>query len=754
VPKKEVPQKIRKRDGRIVRFDQDKITQAILKAARAVGEFDEKEAKRLADVVVNLLVKTTSTRIPEVEQVQDVVESVLVAADHYPTAKAYILYRQERAKEREARQLLGVEDDLKLPLNVLKVVERRYLRHDDEGNPIETPLGMLKRVAKAVAGVEKSAREKRKWEEKFLAVMTGFEFVPGGCYFRGAGTQSGQVANCFVLPVEDSIERIFEAVKWTALIHQTGGGTGFNFSHLRPKGDEVKSGGLASGPVNFIRAFDMATDIVMRGGLHRGANMGILNADHPDIFDFVAAKESGGIQNFNISVGASDEFMKAVKKNREWHLVNPRNGEMIQTISARSLFDQITAMAWRTGDPGMIYLDHINAANPVPGLGQIEATNVCGEQPLHPFDVCNLGSIDLARFVRRDEIGSGSLEVRHPKKSIHWRRLEEVVRLAVRFLDNGIDVGRYPIKELGAMAKANRRVGLGVMGWADLLYQLMIPYDSEESVRLAEEVMGFVNEAAVDESRRLAEEKGVFPNWEISIYKDKKVKRRHAAVTTIAPTGTISLLAETSSGIEPNFALAYVKNIVEESGLFYVNKHLQRVLDERGLYSFELVRDVSRTGSIQHRDDLPERIRRVFVTAHDISWEWHVKMQAAFQKHTENGVSKTINFPQAASVEEVKKAYLLAWELGCKGITTYRDKSRPEQILKVGEEKGGADSRDKQEERIQSKIRVTPLKKDKKGIAGGPGQLGEDICPECGGLLAFESGCATCYACGYSRCDA
>jgi ribonucleoside-diphosphate reductase alpha chain len=516
------------------------------------------------------------------------------------------------------------------------------------------------------------------------------------------------------------MEGIFDAVKWTALVHKSGGGTGFNFSKLRPRGAKVGGGGFASGPVNFMRAFDAATDVVMRGGWHQGANMGVLNADHPDIYEFITAKEGGDLQNFNLSVGASDEFMKMVEKDKAWELINPHDGEVIQKVSAKSLFNQITNLAWRTGDPGMIFRNRINQDNPLPSLGPIEAVNVCGEQPLHSFDVCNLGSVDLAKFVRPGATDFKKLEPGDPARALNWNRLEEVVRLAVRFLDNGVNIGRYPLRQITKMARANRRVGLGVMGFADLLYQLMVPYDSELGLKAAEKIMSFINEVAIDESGKLAEEKGVFPNWEVSIFKDSGIERRNCTVTTIAPTGVISMVADTSSGIEPVFALAYVKDVVEESGLFYVNKYFQKMLEELNLFSFELIREVSRTGSLKSDKTLPEFIRQVFITAHEVPWQWHVKMQAAFQRFTENGVSKTINLPHTATVDEVSQAYLLAWKLGCKGITVYRDRSKTEQILKAG---SGESSEDKRE-RIQTKLTITPLKKIKRHLTGLK-------CPEC-----------------------
>ncbi len=717
--------KITKRDGRTVPFDEAKITEAI----RAVLP-EKHEPERLTKIVLTILKKAVDGHLPKVEQVQDIVEQVLMAAGHYEAAKTYILYREKRQAVRTAKAIIGVEDDLGLSLNQLKVLENRYLRHDESGKVVETPRDLFTRVAKFVAANEPKTK-RSKWEKEFYDVISKMEFVPAGCYLRSAGTKKPSLANCFVLPVEDDMGAIFDAVKWLALVQQRGGGTGFNFSKLRPKGDYVKkSGGFATGPVSFMKVFDAATAQVMQGGYRMGANMGILNVDHPDILEFITCKtEQGEITNFNISVGATDEFMSAVKHNQRFSLRNPRSGEVVQNLPAKQLFDQIVGLAWRTGDPGMIFLDKINKYNPLlKTLGPLQATNPCGEQPLHPFDVCNLGSINLAKFVEN--------------KKIKWERLDQVVKTAVRFLDNGVDVSGYPIPEIEKMAKANRRIGLGIMGWADMLYQLGVAYNSDEGVRLAEKVMKAVNTAATGESSILAKEKGVFKNWKGSSYEKKRIRRRNLAVTTIAPTGTIAMVAGCSSGIEPEFALSFVKNVVDESGLTYVNAHFKRAVDTSNLsdeQKNDVLEEVAKSGSCQQIEYLPDSIKKTFVSAFDITPEWHVRMQAAFQKHTENAVSKTINFPQNATIEDVEKAYLLAWELGCKGITIYRSGSKDAQILSIPTT---VQSSNETKQKIQSKVHITPLKNKM-----------DKTCPECGQQMEVVEGCATCKHCGFSKCS-
>ncbi|MBI2524796.1 MAG: vitamin B12-dependent ribonucleotide reductase [Candidatus Rokubacteria bacterium] len=571
----------------------------------------------------------------------------------------------------------------------LRVLRERYLSRD-RGEVVETPEEMCWRVARAIAAAEervgRSAAAIREVAAAFYDVMVEGRFLPNSPTLMNAGKGNLlQYSACYVLPVGDSMEEIFESVKAAAIIHQSGGGTGFAFSRLRPKNDFVRStGGRASGPVSFLRVFNAATDAVKQGGMRRGANMGILRVDHPDILEFVECKLDGGITNFNISVAATDTFMEALARGGDYELVNPRTGLATGRLSAREVFDRIVRAAWRTGDPGMIFLDRINAspANPTPELGLIEATNPCGEQALGPNDACNLGSVNVSRLVR---------EPAPEGWSIDWDELEHVVRLAVRFLDDVIEVNPYPLPQIDAMVKANRRIGLGIMGWADLLFTLGIPYDSQEALDLAERLMAFVNDKAHDQSARLAEERGPFPNWSRSSYRAGR-PLRNATVTAIAPTGTISMIAGCSSGIEPVFALAFEHRVKGADGdrvLPFVNQTFERLARARGFHSEALMSEVARRGSIQGIPGVDEATRRVFKTAHEIDARWHVRQQAAFQRHTDNGVSKTINLPQEATEGDVAQAYLLAWEEGCLGITVFRDGCKGTQVLNVGVGPGG-----------------------------------------------------------------
>lgn len=777
--------KIIKRDGREVVFDVKKLVGAIGKAGAHTGEFAHPEAKRLAGIAVDLLVKAihptspsaslgVSPVLPTVEQVQDIVEQVLMAAGYYQTAKAYILYRAARGEERRVERLIGVKDDLDFTPNQLKVLESRYLLKDEDGKVIETPSELFRRVARTLANVEReyriSKRQQKQIEEDFYEVMSRLEFLPAGRTLNNAGTPQSQLANCFVLPVEDSMEAIFDSVKYMALVHQTGGGTGFNFSRLRPKGDAVtkSSGGFATGPVSFMKVFDIATRQVMQGGKKRGANMGILNVDHPDILEFINCKsEAGEIENFNISVGVTDAFMKAVEQDVDWELKNPRTGETVQTLRARSLMSQLVAMAWRTGDPGLIFLDPINRNNPLMAkYGRIDATNPCGEQPLHPFDACNLGSINLARFIDSKQTSITNNQFSN-KKEINWERLGFVVRTGVRMLDNVIDACKYPLPQITETVRSNRRIGLGVMGWADMLYQLRVPYDSEEGVKLAAKVAKFIQDTSWDESGKLAKEKGVFPRWKESTFAKGGRKVRNVAITTIAPTGSISMLADTSSGIEPVFALAFTKNVVEEAGLAYLNKYFEKELAESAWADGDaehkvrdrIVREVAAAGTVAQVLGVPDEVKRVYRTAHDILPEWHVKMQAAWQKYTDNAVSKTINFPHNATLDDVEAAYLSAWKTGCKGITIYRDGSKDIQILSVGTKSEKLDSRFQisgKSQIIQSKIRTETLKeRTNKNVHKSQmtNVHKSGTCPECGGKLAIEEGCSKCYGCGWSMCN-
>lgn len=562
-----------------------------------------------------------------------------------------------------------------------RVMRERYLAR--KGDKVsETPEGMCWRVGIEIASAEekwgKSAEEIYEVACRFYDLMLDGFFLPNSPTLMNAGKQNGlQYSACYVLPVGDSMEEIFEAVKAAAIIHKSGGGTGFSFSRLRPQDAIVRStGGKASGPVSFLRVFNGATEAVKQGGTRRGANMGILRADHPDILEFIESKLDGGITNFNISVAITEKFMEALRRDGEYELVTPHTKDVVGKLRAREVFDRIVRAAWRTGDPGLFFIDRCNAgrANPTPTLAQVEATNPCGEQPLYPNEACNLGSINLAKFFRA-AAGNG-------KGHVDWDALERVVRLSVRFLDDVIDANPYPLPEIDASVKANRRIGLGVMGWADLLFELGVPYDSEEALSLAGEVMRFLEEKGHDESARLAEERGPFPNWPRSIYRDER-PLRNSTVTTIAPTGTISIIANCSSGIEPVFALAF-SHIVGDRHLTFANPIFEAVAKARGFYSEELMKAVAERGTVRGLSGVPEEIQRVFATAHEVAPEWHVRMQAAFQAYTDNGVSKTINLPHSATEEDVAAAYLMAYELGCIGITVFRDGCKAHQVLHVG----------------------------------------------------------------------
>jgi ribonucleoside-diphosphate reductase alpha chain len=560
---------------------------------------------------------------------------------------------------------------MKLTKTAETVLQKRYLAKDEEGNVIETPEEMLWRVAKAIAKAEENYNgDTNKVAKQFFEIMDKQLFMPNSPTLMNAGTELSQLSACFVIPVDDSIDGIFKALWDMAKVQKSGGGTGFSFSRLRPQGDIVKSTmGVASGPVSFMKIFDASTEQIKQGGKRRGANMGVLSVHHPDIEDFIKVKwEEGVLRNFNISVAVTDDFVNALKNDSDYELKNPRTGDVIRKIPARKIFNLMVDGAWRNGEPGSIFIDTINKYNPTPHVGMIESTNPCGEQPLLPYESCNLGSINVANFVKNG--------------GIDWEHLKEVVWIAVRFLDNVIDMNNYPIPEIKENTMANRKIGLGIMGFADMLFKLGISYDSNEGVEFAEKLMSFIQEESHRASSALAEERGKFPNWKGSVWEKKDIKMRNATTTTIAPTGTISIIANCSSGIEPAYALAFRRmNILDGEEFFEVNAVLEKTLRDTGIYSDELIQRIAETGSIQGIAELPEELKRVFRCALEISPEWHVRMQAAFQKYTDNAVSKTINLPNQATRKDVEKAFMLAYDLECKGLTVYRDGSREEQVL-------------------------------------------------------------------------
>jgi ribonucleoside-diphosphate reductase alpha chain len=572
---------------------------------------------------------------------------------------------------------------LEITANSMEVLRRRYLAKDRKGEIVETPDEMFRRVARNLAEgdrVEEPGHDIEPIEEEFYQMLARLEFLPNSPTLMNAGRELQQLSACFVLPVPDNMEGIFESATHTALIHKSGGGTGFGFSQLRPENDVVGStGGVASGPVSFIKIFDTATDVVKQGGTRRGANMGILNVEHPDILKFIHVKDDDrSLQNFNISVALTERFMEKARSGEEYELFNPRTGRVAGSLNAAEVYEQLVNSAWKTGDPGIVFIDRINADHPTPHEGLIEATNPCGEQPLMAYESCNLGSINLAKMVK--EAGP------EDAVEVDWDRLERTVFTSVRFLDNVVTMNRYPVSKIEEVTKRTRKIGLGVMGWADLLLMLGVPYDSNQAVEIAENVMGFIQKKADEASIALAEERGVFPAWKGSVYEhDGGPRFRNSTRTTIAPTGTISIIAGCSSGCEPLFALSYVRTVMDGTRLVEVNPHFEAVARREGFYSSELMEELAARGSVRGMPGVPEWVQRVFVTSHDISPEWHVRMQAAFQRYTDNAVSKTVNFSHDAGVEDVRMVYDLAYDLGCKGVTIYRDGSKSMQVLSTGQ---------------------------------------------------------------------
>jgi len=707
-------------NGRNVRAERalrNRVARAVFASAESMGISDREKIEELADKVISRL-----DRVPALPGMEDLAPQVRRPVDEteiqsiarsllaekgpeafVPTEEKAEHQPKKRARKTATKAKPAGDTEVQVLPNARTVLERRYLVKDKKGRVTETVEDLFKRVAHHIASAElmyDPEADVAAVEEEFYQAMANLEFLPNSPTLMNAGRELGQLSACFVLPIEDSMESIFDSVKHTALIHKSGGGTGFAFSRLRPEGDTVGStGGVASGPVSFMKAFDAATDVIKQGGKRRGANMAILDVHHPDILRFITSKvDNVTLTNFNISVAVTEGFMNAVENGEDYELINPHTKKPAGKLNAKGVFDLIVENAWRNGDPGIVFLDRVNRDNPTPKLGSVESTNPCGEQPLLPYESCNLGSINLSKMLCDKDGG----------KVIDYVKLAEVVRMAVRFLDNVIDVNRFPLREIDEMTKRTRKIGLGVMGFADLLIQLGIPYNSDEALQTGENLMDFINREAIEASKELAEERGVFPAFEGSIYDVPGGPRvRNATRTTIAPTGTLSIIAGCSSGIEPLFALSYTRNILDGDKLIEVNPLFEEWAKREGCCSEELMKEVAEKGNLRDIEGIPETAKRMFVTSHDIAPEWHVKMQAAFQKYTDNAVSKTVNFPHDATKEDVARVYMLAYREGCKGITIYRDRSRDEQVLSISEAKPPAKQAEEKKKAPRKRPTVT-----------------------------------------------
>ena len=650
--------KVEKRDKRIVEFDNSKIEAAITKAFES-NSADTGPVRGLTKEVVQILQEQRQDVI-HIEEIQDIVEDTLMLRGFTEIARRYMKYREKHNEVRRILQLMGVVDDLKFGPNAATVLSR-YLLKDEEGEPLETPSQLFRRVSGAVASIEKmhdKDADVEEYDDLFYSMMANLEFLPNSPTLFNAGTELGQCSACFVLPIEDNMDSIFTSLKHMAVVQKSGGGTGFSFSRLRPEGATVgTTGGVASGPISFMKVYDTATDIIKQGGRRRGASMAILRCDHPDIMEFISCKsDKKSFKNFNISIAVTNRFLESLKHEKNIDLIAPHTDEIVKSISARVIFDSIVHNAWSTGDPGLVFIDRMNEEHPLNGQ-LIESTNPCGEMPLLSYESCVLGSINLSSMVTDGEI--------------NWSRLEEVIRLAVRFLDNIIDLNAYPIREIEQVTKANRKIGLGIMGFAELLMKMQIPYDSVKGLEKAEEIMSFIRQKAERASADLARIRGNFENF--ALLKNRNKWKRNASVITVAPTGSISLIAQTSSGIEPLFGIAHSRMLAEGIHLSEVNPLFESVAVDGGFWSDELEQEVAKTGSVQHIDEVPDDIKKVFKAAQEIDPEWHIRMQAAFQKHTDNAVSKTVNLPNSATTEDIERIYLLANELKLKGTTVFRD---------------------------------------------------------------------------------
>ncbi|GAB4142670.1 MAG: vitamin B12-dependent ribonucleotide reductase [Patescibacteria group bacterium] len=744
--------KVRKRNGEIVDFDLERIKKAVLGPFSEVfnEKIDLQKVSLTVEIVKNKIsAKFHTNSIPAVEEIQDIIEESLMEISEPKVARAFIIYREERKKLRSEREdaLGGQQTELKLSPESARVIASRYLTIDKNGKVVEIPEEMFARVSRALAEVEydylKPSSEVLKLEKDFYEIMTTFKFLPAGRTLRNAGGPTALVANCIVLDFEDDMRSIFSTLTEAAVLQQAGSGLGFPFHLLRPAGMmTIRTRGVSSGPVSFLQIYNRAFGIIKQQGRH-GANMAIMSIDHPDILEFInCKKDEGSIENFNISVGLTDKFMKEVESNSqtpwmcEWKGVKMKPRRIFRdnkgritkieevTMTAKDIFDEIIDAAWGNGEPGVVFLDEVNKTNPLPELGRIEACNPCGEQFLHAGDVCNLGSINLEKFVKN--------------KKIDWDDLERTTRIAIRMLDNVIDRTDFPSERVNTMFRSNRRIGLGIMGFGNALFRLRVAYNSDEGRGLGEKFMKFINDVSHDESSKIAEEKGVFGNWDKSVYFKKGIKMRNAALTTCAPTGSISMAADTSSGIEPNFALAF-KKIVQSGVYNYFNQPFKEALEEYGIRDEKILEEIVQKGSLKNIKGIPEEMKRIFVTAMDISAEDHILMQVAFQKHVDNSISKTINFPNSATKEDVKNGYFLGWKNRLKGLTVYRDGSREVQVLELNSK---TSEKKKVQEIDNEESENIPLSADS-----------SKLCPDCGDMLHIEEGCNKCYSCGFSYCE-
>ncbi len=660
-------------------------------------------------------------------------------------------------------------NQIALPLseNAIKVLEKRYLKRDTDGTVTETPQELFLRVSKTIADADltfgASEDEATNLTKDFYEMITSGDFMPNSPTLMNAGRELGQLSACFVLPIEDSLEGIFETIKNTALIHKSGGGTGFSFSRLRPRNDVVHSTmGVSSGPVSFMEVFNAATEAVKQGGTRRGANMGILRIDHPDILDFIHAKEDlSKLNNFNISIAITDKFMDAVKNNTDFELIHPNTKQVVQKVNAKEIFELIVKGAWASGEPGVVFIDKVNKDNPTPALGEIESTNPCGEVPLLPYEACNLGSINLSKMLKENP--AGGLDV-------DWTKLAYVSKKAIHFLDNVIVVNNYPLPQISEMVQNIRKIGLGVMGWADMLMKLGISYNSKEGCELAGKVMEFIDYHSKVQSIELSEKRGAFKGFNESVYAsgtylsnkyqgksagviidemwkelDSRIAKsgiRNATTTCIAPTGTISMIAGSSGGIEPLFGLVFKRNIMDGTIMLEINPYFEQYAKDNGFYSEELMEEIAKTGSIAHIQGVSDKVREIFATAHDVTPASHINMQAAFQLHTDNAVSKTINFEEHATVEDVANSYMHGYDANLKGLTVYRNNSRWSQPMVVDKvvSKEEKQAQMAQEAELKAQEEIT-------------GEVKKVVCPECSNSIEMAEGCFICLNCGYSGCS-